>query len=284
MDGIRHFGRGSARTLGTHRDYGLEIIYLEKGALNWHVQGRVERVKAGSLFFSLPWEEHGSVDEFEPGHYWHWVQFGLSGRTDRPRSRFGLHPSFGIPAAEAKQLSELLVKCDRRAHPATECAAWLIPTLVKELSNPGRYGDNYIAALGRLAILELGRCIEHGTENHGTDEASSRRVEWFAAQLRETCDQDWTLEAMAEQCGLGRSRFATLCRRLTGDSPLELVNRLRIDRAKAQLRETDNSITDIAFACGFSSSQYFARVFRTFTGMDARSYRQKHARLNPAAK
>ena len=64
VKGIRFYGRGSARTLGTHRDYGLEIIYLEKGALNWHVQGRVERVTAGSVFFSLPWEEHGSVDEF----------------------------------------------------------------------------------------------------------------------------------------------------------------------------------------------------------------------------
>lgn len=283
MDGIRHFGRGSARTLGTHRDYGLEIIYLEKGALNWHVQGRVERVKAGSLFFSLPWEEHGSVDEFEPGHYWHWVQFGLSGRTDRPRNHFGFHPAFDIPASEAKQLSEVLVKCDRHAHHATARAAWLIPTLVEELSRPGRYGDNYLAALGRLAILELGRCIEGGVDNQNADEASSRRVELFAGQLRQTCDQAWTLEAMAEQCGLGRSRFATLCRRLTGDSPLELVNRLRIDRAKVQLRETKNSITDIAFACGFSSSQYFARVFRAFTGMDARGYRQKHANINRAA-
>ncbi|MCB1104455.1 MAG: AraC family transcriptional regulator [Opitutaceae bacterium] len=283
MEGIRHFGRGSARTLGTHRDYGLEIIYLEKGALNWHVQGRVERVKAGSLFFSLPWEEHGSVDEFEPGHYWHWVQFGLSGRTDRPRSRFGFHPAFGIPTSEARQLSEMLVKCDRHAHPATTRAAWLIPTLVEELTHPGRYGNDYLAALGRLAILELGRCIESGADNRGADEESLRRVESFAGQLRQTCDQAWTLEAMAEHCDLGRSRFTTLCRRLTGDSPLVLVNRLRIDRAKALLRETGDSITDIAFACGFSSSQYFARVFRGFTGMDARSYRLKHARISPGA-
>jgi AraC family L-rhamnose operon regulatory protein RhaS len=277
MDAMRYFGRGRARSLGTHRDYGLEIVYLEKGALNWHVQGRVERVKAGSLFFSLPWEEHGSVDEFEPGHYWHWVQFGLEGRADRPRRQFGFHPMFGLQTGESRAVSRVLAGAERHAHTATPRAAWIITTLVEELQHPGRHGDRYLAALGRLAILELARCIETGPAAGQGDDASLRRVEAFIPRLRDTCEQTWTLEMMAEQCGLGRSRFATLCRQLSGDSPLELVNRLRIDRAKGMLRETDASVTDIAFACGFSSSQYFARVFRTFTGLDARGYRRKHS-------
>lgn len=280
---IRFFGRGSARTLGTHRDYGLEIIYLEKGALNWHVQGRVERVTAGSVFFSLPWEEHGSVDEFEPGHYWHWVQFGLAGRVDRPRASFGFHPDFGIPAREAREVSTTLSGARRHSHPATPRAAWVIRTLVEELARPGSQSDRYIAALGRVAILELGRCIEGGGNNGRGEDASVRRVENLVHLLRNECDQAWTLEGMAERCGLGRSRFATLCRRLTGDSPLILINRLRVDRAKQLLRETPRNITDIAFECGFSSSQYFARVFRSFTGMDARSYRQKHQSIRMPA-
>jgi hypothetical protein len=89
---------------------GWRSFYLEKGALNWHVEGRVERVTAGSVYFSLPWQEHGSVDEFEPGHYWHWVQLGLEGRIDRPRRRFGFHPDFGIPRQEAEVISALLTR------------------------------------------------------------------------------------------------------------------------------------------------------------------------------
>lgn len=277
MECIRHFGRGSARTLGTHRDYGLEIIYLEKGALNWHVEGRVERVTAGSVYFSLPWERHGSVDEFEPGHYWYWAQFGLTGRVDRPRCRFGFHPALGIAPTQARTISALLAGAARRCYPATARARWLIPTLVQELSDRGSSDPAYATALGRLAILELTRCIAEEGDLTPEDE-SARRVAAFVRQLRDGCDQTWTLAAMAGACGLGRSRFATLCRRQTGDSPLELVNRLRIDRAKDLLRHTDHSVTDIAFACGFSSSQYFARVFRHFTGLDARSYRGRHGR------
>jgi AraC family L-rhamnose operon regulatory protein RhaS len=235
----------------------------------------VERVTAGSVYFSLPWERHGSVDEFEPGHYWHWVQFLLTGCIDRPRTRFGFHEDLGIPSSLAGGISARLTGAGHRCYPATARAAWLIPTLIKELSQPDRGDPHYVSALGRLAILELVRCIETADDAQATD-ASSRRVEALVQRLRQECSQPWTLETMAAACDLGRSRFATLCRRLTGDSPVELINRLRIDRAKVLLRETGHSITDIAHECGFGSSQYFARVFRSFTGMDARSYRTRH--------
>lgn len=275
MKSLPRFGRGSARTLITHRDHGLEIILLEKGALNWHVEGRVERVTAGSVYFSLPWQEHGSVDEFEPGHYWHWVQIGLDGALRRPRRHFGFHPALGIAPGEARQISALLTRSGRHCYPATPRMRWLLPVIVEELTHPGRHGPGYCHALARLAVLELERCIESRNESSGAA-ASERRVAEFIVGLRDRSDESWTLEQMADRCGLGRSRFATLCRRITGDSPLTLVNRLRVDRAKAALKAGAAPVTEIALACGFSSSQYFARVFRSFTGMEARAYRQRH--------
>jgi AraC family L-rhamnose operon regulatory protein RhaS len=277
MKSIPRHGRGSARTLVTHRDYGLEIIYLEKGALNWQVEGRVERVTAGSVYFSLPWQEHGSVDEFEPGHHWHWVQLGLTGRIDRPRMRFGFHPDFGLGAKESAEISSLLTCRGRHCYRATPHMAWLIPALVQELDRKEGAEHAYISALARLAILELVRCIRASERPDHAASGSVRRVEAFIGGLRDRCDEAWTLEQMAAETRLGRSRFALLCRQLTGDSPLTLVNRLRVDRAKARLKGSDATITDIAHDCGFSSSQYFARVFRHFTGMEARAYRLKHA-------
>jgi AraC family L-rhamnose operon regulatory protein RhaS len=281
MRSIPRHGRGSARTLVTHRDLGLEIIFLDKGALNWHVEGRVERVTAGSVYFSLPWQEHGSVDEFEPGHHWHWVQLGLAGRIDRPRTRFGFHPDFGIGARPAAEISALLTRSGRHCYRATPRMAWLIPTLVEELDRKEGADRDYVSALARLAILELVRCIRASERSEHAASGSVRRIEAFIGGLRERCDEAWTLEQMAAETRLGRSRFALLCRQLTGDSPLTLVNRLRVDRAKERLKISDDTVTAIAHDCGFSSSQYFARVFHRFTGMEARAYRRKH---RPAAR
>jgi len=276
MYSLPRYGQGSARTLPTHRDEGLEIIYLEKGALNWQVEGRVERVTAGSVYFSLPWESHGSADEYEPGHYWHWVHFRLAGHTDRPRRRFGFHRDFGLSAAEARDLSERLLAHPRRAVPATARMAWLLPALVEERSRPAEEQQpGYLGALARLVLLEMRRCLATNPAPGKAGE-SRGRVEQFLAALEQRCVEPWSVEAMAVQCGLARARFAVLCEELSGDSPVNLVNRLRVTRAKRTLRDTREPVTEIAFSCGFSSSQYFARVFRRFTGLDARTYRARH--------
>jgi len=49
---------------------------------------------------------------------------------------------------------------------------------------------------------------------------------------------------------------------------------LRIAKAKELLWNSSKSITDIAMQTGFSSSQYFSRVFRKYAGMTPADYRE----------
>lgn len=284
MKSIVRYGRGSARTLPAHRDRGLEIIFLEKGALNWHVEGKVEHVTAGSVYFSLPWQEHGSADEFEPGHYWHWAQLGLLGSIGKARRTFEFHPDLGLGRKVALEISALLTRSGRHCYPATPRMAWIVPALVDELHASEGQDRKYVSALARLAVLELARCIRRSANQAEESSRSEQVVAKFIKTLGAHCDEAWKLERMAAACGLGRSRFAALCKQLSGDSPLTLVNRLRVDRAKILLRASTETVTQIAFACGFSSSQYFARVFKEFTGLDARSYRRRHSEISPAAR
>lgn len=132
------------------------------------------------------------------------------------------------------------------------------------------------AAWHLLARLATG-CREPvaGGSASAADAASGeRRVREWLRRLEETCDEPWTLEAMAAEAGLKRSRFGTLCRRITGDSPLVHLSRLRIRRSRRLLAETGRSVTEIAFDCGFGSSQYFAKVFRRYQGHEPTHYRQ----------
>ncbi|MBI2423518.1 MAG: helix-turn-helix transcriptional regulator [Candidatus Hydrogenedentes bacterium] len=61
----------------------------------------------------------------------------------------------------------------------------------------------------------------------------------------------------------------------TGLSPIEYLIRSRIARSCELLRETQLSITEIAFQAGFNDSNYFARQFRALRGMSASEYRRK---------
>jgi AraC-like DNA-binding protein len=66
-----------------------------------------------------------------------------------------------------------------------------------------------------------------------------------------------------------------------GISPMTYLHRYRIAQAKRLLETGGKSITEIALAVGFSSSSYFAEVFRRETGVSASEYRQRGGLLSP---
>src|ERR1700678_1382016 len=93
------WGSGSVRELPPHRNAGLEIVYVSQGHLRWQIENRVFEPGPGSVFYTFPWELHGSVDEFEPSHHWDFVILSIVGdqpsRPWAPSAAFGLTPKEG---------------------------------------------------------------------------------------------------------------------------------------------------------------------------------------------
>ena len=80
---------------------------------------------------------------------------------------------------------------------------------------------------------------------------------------------------LAKLCALGISRFFELFRQETGVSPIRYRNALRIEMSRQMLIGT-GSIEEIADRLGFSSADYFTRVFKGIVGMTPGSYRRNH--------
>ncbi len=78
---------------------------------------------------------------------------------------------------------------------------------------------------------------------------------------------------LAREAGLSTRSLLRHFKSATGISPRQYLLRIRIARACRRLRETPDSITDIAFDLGFNDSNYFSRQFRSQTGMSPRQYR-----------
>jgi len=146
-------------------------------------------------------------------------------------------------------------------------------SLVAELESPGALHRPRLVHLTSQLILELAAILSH--PENGEHSVDSGRFSPLLAELERTCSEPWTLEEMASMIQLKHSQFSVLFQRYTGDSPLNYLNRLRVDNARLRLRNSLDSVTNIALDCGFCSSQHFARVFRQFTGMTALEYRQQ---------
>lgn len=84
-----------------------------------------------------------------------------------------------------------------------------------------------------------------------------------------------TIGDLAAAAHLSPAYFAELFRAETGQSPGQYRNRLRIERARLLLAETDMPVTMIAADLGYSSSQHFATAFRRGTGATPSQYRRQ---------
>lgn len=108
---------------------------------------------------------------------------------------------------------------------------------------------------------------------------SHHTVQLFLADIRSNSESlrlHRTTEEMASSCGLKTTRFVELVRSQTNLSPLRFLNFCRLEYAAKLLQEQSGaSITHIALACGFSSSQYFATAFNLRYGCSPREFRRK---------
>jgi AraC-like DNA-binding protein len=98
-------------------------------------------------------------------------------------------------------------------------------------------------------------------------------------RLRDTIDRDYAtpldIEAMARGVNLSRAYFIRSFRAAFGETPHRYLQRRRIERAMAMLRETDKRVTEICLDVGFTSLGTFGRTCRAVLGTSPLGYRER---------
>lgn len=77
---------------------------------------------------------------------------------------------------------------------------------------------------------------------------------------------DLNIDSIAAELGLGRSQFYRKIKSLTNYSPVELLRKLRLEKARELLASTSRTISEIAYEVGFTAPAYFTRVYREAYG------------------
>ncbi|OTG79521.1 AraC family transcriptional regulator [Acinetobacter sp. ANC 5054] len=86
----------------------------------------------------------------------------------------------------------------------------------------------------------------------------------------------WTVETLAEQCCMSRSKFASLFTQMLGESPLAYLQQHRLRLATQFLQAGQLSIQQIAHRIGYSSETAFSQTFKKFYDLTPTQYRQQH--------
>ncbi len=83
------------------------------------------------------------------------------------------------------------------------------------------------------------------------------------------------IEELADWCHISETHFRRIFSEYTGMSPLEYINLVRVQSACNYLKNTDETMADIAAKCGFTTLSTFNRNFRNITGVSPSEWRKR---------
>jgi len=89
--------------------------------------------------------------------------------------------------------------------------------------------------------------------------------------------EDITLEQLAKISISSERQITRVFKHITGDTIFSYLHKLRIEKAKNLLLQTDNKISDICMQVGFNDISFFNRVFKKTVGVSPKSYRSTHS-------
>lgn len=89
-------------------------------------------------------------------------------------------------------------------------------------------------------------------------------------------EQSWTVESLAEQCHMSRSKFAQLFTQVVGETPLAYLQQHRMRLAARYLRDGLMTVQQIAHRVGYSSETAFSQSFKKQFELTPSQYRQQH--------
>ncbi len=85
-------------------------------------------------------------------------------------------------------------------------------------------------------------------------------------------NSDFNIDTIASSIGLSRSAFFKKLKSLTGLAPVDLVKEIRLNKSVELIKNTDLSVSEIAFAVGFKDSGYYSKCFRKKYNQTPREY------------
>jgi AraC-like DNA-binding protein len=260
--------------LDWHRNEGIEITYLARGKVPFAVDYIDYPLSRGNLTVTRPWQLHRVGNPNVSACRLHWVILDLGIR--RPHQEWVWPDWLVISKPDMRELTRLLQHNEQPVWRADARMERCFENIGSSLDSPSSQESKLRLHLNQLFLELLDLLRKQNLELDKTLSSRRRSVELFLRSLSNQAKIPWTLESMAEQCGLGRSRFTHYCYELTNMSPLEYLNRCRIEQACRLLStHREKTVTDIAFECGFSSSQYFATVFRRYRGVAPNLFRKR---------
>jgi len=123
---------------------------------------------------------------------------------------------------------------------------------------------------GSRHLAQISSSGFHADHNSTSSDRIGKVCEYISQHLSESL----YVPELARSCGLSESGFSRLFKQCTGRTIPQYVNEMRIARSCRLLAETDQTVSEISYACGYVSPAHFQRQFQSLQKRSPLAYRR----------
>ncbi len=247
-----------------------ELVVITGGKGRHVIGDKAFPVSRGDVFVIVGKRQH-HYDQMEDlclrNVMFSWEEMGIQ-RSDLVglpgyRALFELEPEF---REQHKFASRLYV---------AEAGLWQIQESISELKaelEAEREGYRLKArAIFMKLVVDLSREYE---QLSGEKSRHLFRISKAIDYIEEHFLEEVQINTLAQMVHVSPRQLQRHFKRFLGCTAIDYVNRLRLRKARKCLEDMGKNITDVAYECGYSDSNYFSRCFRAHTGVSPREFRK----------
>lgn len=249
LHGVGHnvFKEGFVESLG-EADFS-EIYWMEKGSCEISFDERKFILKEGQAIFRGP-AKFRRKQSLSPGGFSHfWVTF------DGPDAETFLR-SYGYPQEPLD---------------VGDCPVELFEEIEQRLLANTLYSQRHMVSVLAEIIAHMG-----GTDSESDSHAGEITCRFMQSVREHYFEYDAGIEFFAEQLGISRGTLNRLVKCKTGITPIEYLNRFRLQKARSLLFDSSMPVAEVAQRVGIRRANYFCKLIRAKMGMTPTEYRRGH--------
>jgi AraC family transcriptional activator of mtrCDE len=244
------------------------IFLIVEGKFEWYIDGKPYTVYPGDLAILLPGQHIAGANGLLNIGSFYSLRIAAQTSAKALLSKWSLlHPK------ERNSVTHILNH--NRHAPVVEVkeAQALFQCLMTELKNEEVGAQTLVNHM--LDQLLIHACRQLVRQNNSRRDFPQTFLN-LEQILRKDLAHQWTVEEMAVLTGMGTTAFTEKVRSFSGFSPLNYLINIRISEAIKMLKRGELSLTEIAYATGFYSSQHFSTTFKKLTGYTPSDFRRNH--------
>lgn len=235
-----------------HEELEIKLFYEGKATLMVDTTAIV--VQPGDIVVINPYEFHSTVELDEQKAKYHLFMVGLDYFTARNPSGLNLRR---ILLARGMRFNNLI----RGENELNS----LLDSIIKESHTADEYSRYAEEALLEAFFICL---LRTQVNSSSFPEAMDEKIRCYSMidpavrRIHMNYSEKLTIDELAGLCSVSKYHFCRVFKMATGMSAIQYLMRYRLRIAHALLNETDKSIAEIAWQCGFSDENYFYRCYK----------------------